>query len=328
MPTSSDGISTQPPGTEAVSGQKVDSLKWNAVNTDSYAAHNKVKVVAQGGTGGQTVIEAAVNLTIPLLADFAGTHTVGGTATALTLTTQRAYEELANLMRLPFRAASDSAAGGTTINVDGLGAKAVKKIGPGGTESDIGVGDWYQGGIAELRYVSAAASGAGAFVLMQAAGGGAYAVYKHTVPYNDYATMSTNTWFTYPISSEAYDPSGLGALSSNVITPARNGRLEWRVSCTATAGEADSTAFLSRLIKNSDNTQIEVGSVDGVGSGAGSQRRGLSSYGEAAVTAGVGVRLQCHVATTSGTAQYNGWSSLPLPSDIVAFTPLIITLRA
>lgn len=329
MPTTPDGISSKPPGTDAVTDTTISSLTFNSLIADIYQALNKTKVVAQGGTGGQTILDAAKNLNVVTLADFAGTATVGGTPTAITFTTLRVYTAYSNEMRIVARMGSDSTTGGTNGNVDSLGAKAVKTIGPAGTEIDIGTGDWYQGSIREFRYVSTANSGNGALILIQSGGGAAKALYEYRIPYSTSTAMTTNAWTTWPLDTEVYDPSGLGAVASNTLTAARSGLARWSAYASPVASGAASNTFVkTRLFNVTNSVVVKTGSLIGAANGGeGSNRVGGLSTGAGLVEAGKQYRIQYYVFTTAGSANFNGWSTIGAP-DLGDVLSLQVTLEA
>lgn len=108
------------------------------------------------------------------LLDLGGTGTVGGTATAITLTANQAFDaygtstaDIPDGAIIAFKAGSASAAGGTTININTIGTKKVL------TQSGaaIAAGDWVSGAFVMLRYDTAADTGTGAWILLNRAAG-------------------------------------------------------------------------------------------------------------------------------------------------------------
>lgn len=73
--------------------------------------------------------------------------TVGGTATVITLTSGKSISAYHAGMVLSFIAGSD-ATGAATVNLDGIGAKTIKKR----VSSDVGADDWSSGQIIEIQY--------------------------------------------------------------------------------------------------------------------------------------------------------------------------------
>lgn len=102
--------------------------------------------------------------------DLGAVNTVGGTATAITVTAAEgwtAYGSSANQIDTGTILAIKTgwaAAGATTINVNSLGAKAVRRQG----DSAIVAGDWLANSVTLLRYDTAYNGSAGAWVLLNA----------------------------------------------------------------------------------------------------------------------------------------------------------------
>lgn len=94
--------------------------------------------------------------------DTAGGTATGGSADAYTLTTAATIAAYADGLALAFRA-NHTNSGAVTVNVDGLGAKAVKKF-PGAGVADLDAGDIQSGGVYRVAYSNAA----GYFVLLGA----------------------------------------------------------------------------------------------------------------------------------------------------------------
>lgn len=87
----------------------------------------------------------------------------GGTANALTLTPTVAIAAYADQDVVTFEAASNNSAA-ATLNISGVGAKAIRKI-IGGADVALASGDLRAGGRYQVNYDSAANSAAGAWVL-------------------------------------------------------------------------------------------------------------------------------------------------------------------
>lgn len=94
-----------------------------------------------------------------LLDDLGGVGTVGGTGNAITVTS--AIDSLANGKLVAFKAGSANS-GATTLNVNSLGAKAIRKNG----DVALGGGEIAANGIYICRYDAAYNSAAGAWVLL------------------------------------------------------------------------------------------------------------------------------------------------------------------
>lgn len=110
--------------------------------------------------------------------DLGGAGTVGGTADAITLTSQMPALATGNLIRF---VAGANNTGATTINVNGLGVKAIRKI-SGGADVALAADDIREAEYQLIIYDAAANSAAGAWMLI--ANGG--------------------------MSQDVYDPNGVG----------------------------------------------------------------------------------------------------------------------
>lgn len=98
-----------------------------------------------------------------LLDDIGGTLTAGGTANALTITANSGFTTYATGHMLAFKAAADNT-GATTLSVNAIGAKHIRKFTPSG-ESALEAGDIKNNGLFVVRYDAAANSAAGAWIL-------------------------------------------------------------------------------------------------------------------------------------------------------------------
>jgi hypothetical protein len=99
--------------------------------------------------------------------DLGGVNTVAGTGDVITLTTASGFTALSTGLVLSFRGAAGNTTN-VTINVDGLGAKAIRKV--LGAEAALVAGDLATGGKYLLVYDAAANGAAGAWILLNAAG--------------------------------------------------------------------------------------------------------------------------------------------------------------
>lgn len=119
------------------------------------------------GSANAATIDSMFQATAALLAQFyddvGGTGTVGGTADAITLTSGSGFASLATGLVVSFKAGSANT-GATTINVDGLGAKAIRRQG----DAALSANDIVSGGVYLLRYDAAYNSSAGAWVILNA----------------------------------------------------------------------------------------------------------------------------------------------------------------
>lgn len=133
-------------------------------------SNTTVDGIASQGTSDANLIDDNIRALAAGLANFVrdlGGPTAGGSADALTValndaTTLPAYFDQ---MVVGFIAASDNATTSPTLNVDSVGAKAIKKA-VAGAETALAAGDIQAGGYYLARYRSAWASAAGAFQLV------------------------------------------------------------------------------------------------------------------------------------------------------------------
>lgn len=97
------------------------------------------------------------------LGDIGGDLEAGGTANALTLTANSDFTEYADGIMVAFKASADNTAA-ATLSVNGVGAKAIRKMTADG-EAALDAGDIVNGYTYSLRYSETANSAAGAWVL-------------------------------------------------------------------------------------------------------------------------------------------------------------------
>lgn len=99
-----------------------------------------------------------------LLGDIGGALTAGGSAEALTITANSAFSSYANGQVLALRIATDNT-GAATLNVNGIGAKSIRKMLSSG-ESALTGAELQATGIYLLMYQSALNAAAGAWLLL------------------------------------------------------------------------------------------------------------------------------------------------------------------
>jgi hypothetical protein len=130
---------------------------------------NNTDVLGQSTAGSATVstLDSIVQKFMTTIALFydqvGGVGTVGGTADAITLATNGTYpfQSLASGLICSFKAGSANT-GAATINVDSLGAKAIRRQG----DSALSANDILANGVYLIRYDTAYNSAAGAWVLL------------------------------------------------------------------------------------------------------------------------------------------------------------------
>jgi hypothetical protein len=130
--------------------------------------------------------------------DFGGVNTVGGTANAVTITTTTIYAALATGMALWFKPTNTNTAA-TTLNLDAIGAKAVRKI-VGNADVALTAGDLQAGAWTRLVYDATANAAAGGWIIQSgvvAFQDGTLAqpgIYFSADPDNGLRRTGTNTW--------------------------------------------------------------------------------------------------------------------------------------
>lgn len=137
-----------------------------------------------------------------ILADMGGALTAGGTANGLTVTANSGFTAYSNGIMIAFKAASDNT-GAATLNVNGVGAKAIRKLGESG-DIALEAGDILTGAVYVARYNSALNGGAGAWQLINA---------RTVLPNIEYATKSANYTALLADSRTLFDFTATATLS-------------------------------------------------------------------------------------------------------------------
>lgn len=129
------------------------------------ASNTDVLGQSTAGSAAANTIDTIVQNTLALMArayaDVGGIGTVGGSANAITLTSASTYQALEAGLLVAIKAGSENTAA-TTLNVDGLGVKAVRLNG----DVALAGGEIVANGVYLFRYDTAFNSSAGAWVLM------------------------------------------------------------------------------------------------------------------------------------------------------------------
>ena len=143
MPRNGSGVYGPPPGTAAVPNTTIESADYNAVVADMAQAltdsinvdgtapfqanqsmgNNKLTSMAAG-----TAAADSANLAQVQSALVAHAATVGGSADAITLTFSPVFAAYTAKLRFRFTASGANTITNPTVNVDGLGAKIIKKL--------------------------------------------------------------------------------------------------------------------------------------------------------------------------------------------------------
>lgn len=148
--------------------------KNNVADLDTTAANNSdfAGTDSTGTTGlvknGDNILRTIGSMLKKWWNDLGAQVTVGGTANAITITSSSTYQSLASGIRILFKPSADNS-GATTLNLDSLGVKAVRKI-SGGTDVALTAKDLLNGKRAELVYDSSANAADGAWILLNAQG--------------------------------------------------------------------------------------------------------------------------------------------------------------
>lgn len=133
------------------------------------ASNTDVLGQSTAGSAAANTIDTIVQNTLALMArayaDIGALGTVGGSANAITLTTASTYQALEAGLLVAIKAGSENTAA-TTLNVDGLGVKAVRLNG----DVALAGGEIVANGVYLLRYDTAYNSAAGAWVLLNPSG--------------------------------------------------------------------------------------------------------------------------------------------------------------
>jgi hypothetical protein len=195
-----------------------------------------------------SIIESAIK-------DIGGSVTAGGTANALTVTANVGFTTFQNGRYIGFVAAADNTTA-ATLNVNALGAKAIRKMTSGG-ESALTGSEIKAGSIVHVVYNSALNGGAGAWLMLNPS----LAVFPTSS--NDNRLVRTDgTAFGLQQSGITIDDSnnmsGIGTIASGAITSTN----------TITASSAFATTAGSALFGPTGSGNIAL-RPQGVGSAAG-----------------------------------------------------------
>lgn len=141
-----------------------DIYSWDitaANNSNSDSAINWAENQAPGTVNNSA--RAMMGRVAEFVGDIGGTLTAGGTANALTVTANSAFTAYADGQIVSFKASADNSAA-ATLNVNSVGAKAIRKMTSAG-EGALASGDIKNGYTYVVRYSTTANSAAGAWLL-------------------------------------------------------------------------------------------------------------------------------------------------------------------
>lgn len=138
---------------------------WSTTATDNDDADGDIDW--SEGQNAKTVNNSARQMMGRLaefLLDLGGQGTVGGTANAITLTLESSFTALKSGLICAIQPTADNT-GAVTLNVNGIGAKAIRKFDTTG-EVALASGDLQDGNFYLLTYDTAANSSAGAWIVL------------------------------------------------------------------------------------------------------------------------------------------------------------------
>lgn len=224
-------------------------------------ASNNTDILGQSTQGSAAVstVDSMIQNTLGMLArfysDVGGLGTVGGTGDAITLTSLSTYQALENGLVVALKASAANT-GATTLNVDSLGAKAVRLSG----DTALVGGEILEDGIYLFRYDTAYASAAGAWVLLNPSISSATTSQAGIVEQQFNAVYNIGLACSVGASAltialkdaEGNDPSS----SSPVIIPFRNA-----TAATGTPSYLTVTAATSLVISSGSTLGFTSGSI-------------------------------------------------------------------
>jgi hypothetical protein len=172
-----------------------------------------------------------------LIKDMGGTVTTGGTANAQTATMNVAFSSLATGRMITVKAGASNTTA-ATLNVNAIGAKAIKKYNATG-EVDVAANDIRSGGIYTFRYDAAANSAAGAWILINPSIG---SLSTGTITSTGDVTWTGDTPTTWSPTLSA--SSGSVTASASVAVYKKFGKLVWFTLIFAVSNAGTGTGAL------------------------------------------------------------------------------------
>lgn len=250
--------------------------KNNVADLDTTAANN-TDYAGTDSTGTTGLVKNGDNILRTIGAmlkkwwnDLSGQVTVGGTANAITITSSSTYQSLVSGIRIMFKPGADNS-GATTLNLDSLGVKAVRKI-SGGTDVALAGGEILNAQRAEVVYDSTANSSAGAWILLN--------------------PVSTTSY--QPLDSDLTTIAGLTATTDNFI--------QSKSSAWASRTPTQVTADLIAVVGDSGSGGTK-GLVPAPSAGDAAALKFLKADGTWATPSGNSMTLLGTLTTTSGSTQ-------------------------
>lgn len=232
-----------------------------------------------------------------LLGDLGGAISAGGTADGLTVTANNAFSTLANGRIIAFRATADNTAA-ATLNVNGIGAKAIRKMDSSGDVALL-AGEIQNTGLYMCRYSTALNGGAGAWLLMDPTPA---ATLGKPPTQQIFLTPGAFTW-TKPAGCRFAMPEGMGA-------GAAGGGVDGAAGARAGggggggAGAHGMTGFIDVTAIASGAGSIGAGGVAVSAANGGNGGDTTITIGATTYTWGGGVGGAVAVISTSGNSMY------------------------
>jgi hypothetical protein len=245
--------------------------------------------------------------------DITGTITAGGTANALTVTAFSSFTTLANGRMVVFIAASDNTTA-ATLNVNGIGAKSIRKMDSTGDVALIG-SEIQAGGVYLVAYNTALNGAAGGWLLINPSLSAGLSAYPASS--NDNRLVRTDgTSFGLQQSGITVDDSnnvsGIGTIGSGAITSTGG--------IAGTTGTFSSTLSASGLSTGGNLAVTGSSVLNGVvtmgnqvlGALGGTGSPGYTFSGDSATgiyhpaVGQIGFTVNANVATISGTGLHLG----------------------
>ena len=150
--------------------------------------------------------------------DLAGATTLGGSANAITVTSRSPFTAYANGVFVGFKPTADNT-GATTLNVNAIGAKSVRKMTING-DAPLTGGELQADGVYIVHYSAAANGAAGGWLLLNPTQSGAFATTQSWGKGADIASASTLTLGT---DGNYFDVTGTATITA--ISSAQAGTL-------------------------------------------------------------------------------------------------------
>lgn len=223
------------------------------------------------------------------LLDLGGQGTVGGTANAITLTLNSSFTSLKDGLVCVLQPTAVNT-GAVTLNVNSIGAKAIKKFDTTG-EVALASGDLQDGGFYFLTYDSAADSSSGAWICSNPASNAALNAIAGLTPTDSNFIVGNGTTWVAESGATVRTSLGLGTSAtvdtgtSGAVIPLLNGANTW------SAAQAFAGASFSNSITMGTNSTV-----------VGTQSSGFFGIGDGTDTIG-------SMSTNATIVRFAAWDS-------------------